>query len=144
MSEPHTQLPLDIFNRPTLNVGKSFKVALAEDVKNSKLSRDQVMDRMNDLADRNGVCLAHGNSKKLTMETLEKWLNPEDLTRMMPIKALPIFCAATGQCSAFTTMTHPIGLKVIGAREQKMLAWAKAKMTIREHNKMVRQIEGEL
>lgn len=137
-------IQLDLFNRPTLNVAKAFKQALADDVRHSKLSREQIIDRMNDLAERNGVCLAHGNSKTLTMETFEKWLNPADLTRLMPVKALPIFCAATGQCSAFSAVTQPLGLRVIGAREQKMLAWAEAKMSVRDHTRMIRKLEGEL
>jgi len=74
---------------------------------------------MNDLADRNGVCLAHGNSERLTLDSLDKWLAADDLTRLMPLKALPIFCAATGQYSACSMMIQPLGLRVIGMREQK-------------------------
>ena len=137
-------IQLDLFNQPTLNVGKVFKLAMCDDVRASGLSREQIVDRMNDLAERHGVCLVHGNSRKLTIETFEKWLNPGDLDRMMPLKALPVFCAATGECSAFSAVAEPMGLRVIGEREQKMLAWAEAKMTVREQSRVMRKLEAEL
>lgn len=142
MKRPQTQL--EIFNQPTLNIEKVFKAALADDVKECGLSREQIVDRMNNLADQYGVRLTHGNSKSLSFETFEKWLNPKEVSRLMPVKALPVFCAATGQCSAASVLVEPLGLRVIGSREQKMLAWAEAKMTVREQNRMIRKIEGEL
>jgi len=41
-------------------------------------------------------------------------------------------------------MARPIGNRVIGDHEQKLLSWAEAKMAIREHNRTVRKLESEL
>ena len=87
---------LSLFDQPTLNITKGIKDAMAADIRDSNLSREQIVDRMNTLAERYGVCLSHGNSKQLTMEIFEKWLNPSELARLIPLKALPVFCAAVG------------------------------------------------
>jgi hypothetical protein len=137
-------IQLELFNQPTLNVSKQFKTALAADIKKSGMSREQIVDRMNDLAERHGVSLAHGNASRLTIETFEKWLNPADLGRLMPVKALPVFCAATGQCAAFCAVAEPMGLQVIGAREQKMLAWAEAKLAVKAKSRKIRELEADL
>lgn len=137
-------IQLDLFNRTTMNVIKPFKLALGDDAKASGMSREQIVERMNDLADRHGLVLVHGNGRRLTIETFEKWLNPGDLGRMMPLKALPAFCAATGRCSAFSAVAEPLGLKVIGEREQKLLAWAEAKLVVKQQGLKIRKLEEEL
>ena len=138
-----TPIQLDLFSQPTLNVAKGIKAAMADDVRASGLSRELLVDRMNDLAERHGVCLTHGNCQRLTIDTLEKWLNVSD-ARHIPIKALPVFCAAVGQCSAINALAEPMGLMVIGGREQKMLAWAEAKLEVQRKSRQIRKIEQEL
>jgi len=142
MNKP-TQLGL--FDIPSLNVASAVKEALIKDVKESGLSREQVVDRMNRLAENYGIRLAKGNGGGvLTMDIFEKWLNPNDVSRQIPTKAVPVFCAATGGASVVEAMIRPIGLVVVGEREQKMLAWAEAKLAIKEHGRKVRKIEAEL
>jgi len=137
-------IQLSLFDEPTLNVARPVKEALNDDVRASGLSREQIVDRMNLLAERYGVNLARGNNRRLTIEIFEKWLNPNDLKRQIPLKALPVFCAAVGQCSAMDVLTRPMGLRVIGDRDQKLLAWAKAKMVVKEQGRRIRRIESEL
>ena len=88
---------LSIFDQPTLNISADLTRAMHEAVKNSDMSREQIVDRMNDLADRYGVRMVNGNTTKLTMTTFEKWINPDDPSRQIPVRALPIFCAAVGR-----------------------------------------------
>ena len=107
---------LNLFDQPTLNIARPIKDAMNKDVRESNLSREQIVDRMNLLADQHGVCLTRGTSKRLTVEVLEKWLNPSELTRQIPLKALPIFCAAIGSCSAIEVLTRPLRLRVIAVR----------------------------
>jgi len=135
---------LGLFNQPTLNVCSAVKEALNKDVWDSDLSREQVVDRMNRLADNYGIRLCKGNARRLTIDVFEKWLNTNDTSRQIPIKAIPVFCAATGGTSVVEAMIRPIGLVVVGEREQKMLDWAEAKMAIKEHGRKVREIEAEL
>lgn len=137
-------IQLGLFDQPTLNAIRPIKKAMNADVRDCGRSREQIVDRMNDLAARYGVSLVNGNCKRLTIETFEKWLNANELNRVIPLKALPVFCAATGRCSVMDVLARPLGLRVIDDRDQKLLAWAKAKMTIKEKNRIVRKLESEL
>ncbi|BBO74371.1 hypothetical protein DSCW_17880 [Desulfosarcina widdelii] len=143
MNKPIT-IQLGLFDQPTLNVIRPIKQVMNTDVRECGLSREQIVDRMNDLAARFGVCLVSGNCKRLTVETFEKWLNPNELNRSIPLKALPVFCAAVERCSVIETLARPLGLRIVDDREQKLLSWAKAKMDIKEKNRIVRRIESEL
>lgn len=128
----------------TLNVMRSVKAAMNEDIRNSGRSREQIMDRMNALALDYGVGLVKGNGKQLTMEAFEKWLNENDPTRPMPLKALPIFCAATGQCSVINAIAAPLGLRVIDGRKMDLLTWAEAKAANKINNRVIRQVESRI
>ena len=85
---------LGLFNQLTLNVLRDLKVAMAQAADATGLSRDELCDRINQIADRYGVRMVKGTGPNLTLATLEKWLNPEDKERVIPTKALPVFCAA--------------------------------------------------
>jgi len=138
-----TPIQLDLFSQPTLNVSKAIKAAMADDARDCGMSREQLVDRMNDIAERHGVCLTHGNSQRLTIDTLEKWLNVSD-PRHIPLKALTVFCAAVGRWSVLDVVARSLGLMVIGDREQKMLAWAEAKIEVQRKSRQIRKIESEL
>lgn len=135
---------LELFNMITLNIAKPLKAAMNDDVKASGKSREQLVDIINDLAERNGVGLVHGNGSCLTLDTFEKWMNVADLSRVIPLKALPVFCAATGRHTPLAIIARSMGLRVIDDREQKMLSWAEAKLEIQKKNRQVRRLEAEL
>jgi len=135
------QIPL--FDTPTFNVTKLLKEAMHAAAKKCGLSRDQIVDGMNDLASRYGVNLV---SKKgvLKLDTLEKWINQNDLSRQMPMKALPIFCAVVSDTSAIDVLARPVGSRVIGHGDQQLLKWAKAYFKARDARRTMRRIESEL
>lgn len=135
---------LELFNMVTLNIAKPLKAAMNEDAHASGKSREQIVDLMNDLAERHGVCLVHGNGTRLTLDTFEKWLNVADLSRVIPLKALPVFCASIGRYGAVNVLAKSMGLRVIDAKEQKMLAWAEAKLEVQKKSKQIRKLEAEL
>jgi hypothetical protein len=132
-------IQLSLVNQHTLNVDQPIKDAMNNDVRNNGLNREQIVGRMNELAGRYGTCLSRGNRKRLTIEVFEKRLNPADLSRQMPLKALPVFCAAVETCSTIDVLTRPLGLRVIGDRDQKLLAWAEAKMAVKAHGRQIRK-----
>jgi hypothetical protein len=136
----HQQLPL--FERPSLNVIKSYKKALHQAAKNSRLSREQILDRMNELATVHGIHLV--SNGRLKMDTFEKWLNPNDLGRQMPMNALPVFCSVVGETSAIDALAVPVGAKVIGPEDHKLLKWARAYFRAQNARKEMRSLEREL
>jgi hypothetical protein len=136
----HQQIPL--FERPPLNTVRQFKKALHKSAKSSRFSREQILDRMNEQATVHGINLV--SNGRLKMDTFEKWLNPNDLSRQMPIVALPVFCSVVGDTSAMDVLTAPAGAMVIGAEDQKLLKFAKAYFKAKDANKIMRSIEKDL
>ncbi len=134
------QIQLELFTQPTLNICKHLKIAMCEDVRASGLSRESVIDRMNDLAERYGVHLSRGNCRRLKLDTFEKWLNPEEPARQIPLKALPVFCAATGGTAAMNVLAQSVGLQVIGHHEQKLLKWAQIDIQRRKLTRQSRKL----
>jgi hypothetical protein len=90
------------------------------------------------------VTLANGNSQRLTLEIFEKWLNPSDLSRQIPVKAIPIFCAATRRYSVVAAMLEPTGLRIIDHNDQKLLRWATLEIEKRRLSKASRQLASEV
>jgi len=134
------QIPL--FDTPTFNVTKLLKEAMHAAAKKCGLSRDQIVDGMNDLASRYGVNLVSNGA--LTLDTFEKWINPNELNRQMPMKALPIFCAVVRDTSAMDVMARPVGSQVIGHEDQQLLKWARAYHRERKARSERRRLEKEL
>jgi len=136
---------LGLFNTaPTLNVLRDLKVAMALAAKTSGLSRDELCDRINQLADRYGVRLVKGTGQNLTLDTLEKWLNPEDKERVIPVKALSVFCAATGSIEPIQVMVAPLGWRVINDRQAKLLELAELDQDVKKKKARMRKIEAEI
>jgi len=135
---------LSLFDAPTLNVARQIKGVMNAAAKNCGRSREELVDRMNELAARYGVSLVSGNGKELSLDTFEKWINPSELGRQMPIKALPVFCAVVGDASALDVLARPLGYRVIGPDDQQFLKWAKANMSARQARRTMRRIEDEL
>ena len=71
------QIPL--FDQPTFNTTKIQKEAMNQAAKRCGMSREQIVDKMNDLAGRYGVSLVSNGG--LRLDTFEKWINPNDLSR---------------------------------------------------------------
>lgn len=135
---------LKLFSAPTLNVLREVKARMATAYKGSGLSRDELLDRMNELADRYGVCLAGGRGQQLSLATLEKWLNQEDKEHFPSIKALPVFCAATGSIEPMRAMIEPLGWMIINDQDSRLLTWARHYHGAKSHREQMRKLEAEL
>ncbi len=133
---------LDLFSQPTFGtVIRDIKIAMKEAVELSGLSREQVVDAMNELALRHGVRLNNGNAKALTKETLEKWVNPKEESHVPPIKALPIFCAVVKTTAPLNVQARVIGGMLISEDDIKLLRWAKASWKAKRARKEIRKLE---
>jgi len=135
---------LNLFHQPTFNVLRDIKASMATAVDQCGRSREQVCDAMNDLAERYGVRLTKGNGSRLSLATLEKWLNQEDKEHIPSIKALPIFCAVVDSIEPLRAMVEPLGWQIIGDQDAKLLAWAKQYHRARDARKRMKRIEAEL
>ncbi|MBF0311726.1 MAG: hypothetical protein HQL56_19620, partial [Magnetococcales bacterium] len=110
-----TQQP-DLF-APSLNSVRDFKEALNRATRESGLSRAQILDKLNAVAGRYGINLAAGNAGKLSLETLEKWLNPEAEAHVPPLKALPVLMRVIGSPAVLEALVGCLGWRVIEGQD---------------------------
>lgn len=130
---------ISLFNAPTFNIVRVQKESMKAAAKKCGLSREQIVEQMNDLAGRYGVNLASNGVLKL--ETFEKWINPNELNRQMPMKALPIFCAVVNDTSAIDALSRPVGCRVIDHDDQQLLKWARAYFKAKDARQTMRCLE---
>lgn len=134
---------LNIFNHSGLHTTvRDIKESINAEVKASGKSRDQVLDRANELAKRHHVVM---NGKgELSKDLFEKWINPEDESRVPSIRGLMVICAALETVKPLDVMAIPMGGRVIGPEEVKLLEWAKRYQQTRVLRKQMRKLEEEL
>jgi len=135
---------LNIFETITYNIVKPVKLAMVQAVKLSGLSREEIVDGMNELAEQFGVNLIKGSGKRLTVDTLEKWLNPNDRTRVINLKSLPIFCRIVKDNGAIVELVRPLGGMLIDEQDARLLAWAKQYHRAKEARRAMKRIEEDL
>ena len=138
MSETPEQL--DLFCRKNLNSLAKVKAAMSRAVKDSGLSRDQLLDCLVDLARAEGISFRAGNG---FMSTFEKWLNPSDRDHVMPLKLLTVFCAATGDLRPIAALAWPLDGDVIGSKEKALLSLGRAAVEKKRVAQLARQAEEE-
>jgi len=116
-----------LFNLNTFNHAvRDVKLYICRVVQDSGLSREQAMDKVNELAKAYGVRLIKGNGNGVSMETWEKWLNPADETRVPPLKALPLICAALETLEPLRPLVELAGGRLVDEQDARLLDWAKA------------------
>lgn len=135
---------LSLFDQPTFNTIHPQKEAMNQAVRESGLSREQIVEKMNSLAVKYGVSLANGNNKELTIAIFEKWLNPADPSRQMPMRALPIFCAICGDPGPMEVLAMPTGFQIIGQEDQQLLKWARAYQKARAARQTMKRLEPDV
>lgn len=129
---------------PTLNILRDLKTAMAKAADATGLSREELCDRINQLADRYGVRLVKGTGPNLTMATFEKWLNPEDKERVIPAKALSVFCAAVNSIEPMQVMVAPMGWRIIDDKQAKLLRLAELDQEVKRKQAMMKKLKAEL
>ena len=137
MSTPASQL--DLFS-PSLDVVIALKASMARCLANCRLSRDEVVDRMNALAADAGSKLA------VTKPTINKWVSISSTSHVIPTGLLPIFCKAVGSLEPLAVLAAPLGAAIAGPREQKLMqlgeAQIMAKQAQRQRRKALDDLEG--
>ncbi len=135
---------LSLFSQPSLNINRTLKEQMAHSAKESQWEREEILERMNDLAARYGVRLMKGNGRALTMTTFEKWLNVSAMEHVPPVNSLVIFCAAIGDNSAIRIIIDPLGEAVVDEADAKLLLWAKEYQRAKAARKNMKKLEAEL
>ncbi len=125
---------------PSLNVQQDVKSALKGAAKSCGLSREQIVDQVNDLARRFGLKLG---PRGLSKDSLDKLLDPADSEHRLHLDALNLLCHVTGDFRALDVLAacHGMGLKVIGPEDAALLAKAKRNEQIKKLKQDIALIE---
>lgn len=125
---------------PSLNVLPDVKAALNGAAKGSGLSREQIVDRVNELARRFGLKLG---PRGISKDTLDKWLDPADAEHRLHLDAANLLCHALGDFRALDVLaaSHGTGLRVIGPEDAAILAAAKRRAQIKQLKRDIAMIE---
>lgn len=133
---------LNLWDAPSLNPVPRVKEAMRVSLKGSPLSREQVVDGMNDLARLEGIS-TNGRAKKVTSEMLDKWVS-NGCDHIIPWKLLPIFCKVVGSVDPLRALVSPLGADLIEEEEINLLKWARAEMESRRLRKVKKKLEAEI
>lgn len=124
--------------------GPMLKAAMNEAIKDCSLSRDEIVDCMNNLALAAGIT-CNGRSQKVTSALLDKWVAPGSYSYFIPIRLLPIFCKVVDSnipLQALATFFDDI--QIISTQDFKRLEWANAEIKARSHRKQASKLAQEV
>lgn len=120
----------------------SLKAAMNRAASGHRLSRDQMVDAMNRIADSSGVRL--GGNAKLTAATLEKWLNPADREHIPSLFGLSAFCLALEDSTPMAALAGVLGCGLMSAEDLRDRDYGRACRLEREARRRKRRLEDEL
>lgn len=139
---PDKARQMTLFDGRSLNVTAPLKEAMRQALADSGLSREQVVDGMNELCRVHGVHFT-GRAKQISLDMLEKW-TANSADHVLPLKYLPLFCRATASDLPMRAVAAPLNLNVIDGDETRLLQWARMERQRRALLKEQRRLEGEL
>ena len=103
----------------------ALKTAISATLSASKWSREQVVERMNNLIER------AGGRRPLTLESINKWAAPGQ-PNYPSLALLTYFCAATDSNLALEAYARAFsGCRLISEEDYALLVWARSQRDLR-------------
>ena len=118
MTPPLAQ-QLGLFSRISLNPIPELKRFMRLAIKDSGLSRSEVADRMNGLAEVEGM------GREINAGALDSWLKNED-NRHVPIELLTIFCRVVGSILPLQAFLIPLEASAVKDKDLAALELGQA------------------
>ena len=131
---------LNIF-KPSLNPVSRLKAAMRSAIKSGKWSREQIVDRMNEVAAMEG--LSNGRGGRITVAALDGWM-AETKGNMIPVGLLPLFCWAAESLEPLRILAACLEGEVIGEEDRRLLEWARLEQESRRLAKRKKKLAEEL
>ena len=142
-SDGHMQTrQLSLFDSPSASVAgldAVVKASMATVAAASNLSREQICDRMEVIANRSGVRICPA-AKRLSVALLEKWLNPAEREHMPSIRAVQIFCIAMNTSVPWEAVLHSMGLGVLTPEILRVYKIGQAQLDLEAARKRLRTL----
>jgi hypothetical protein len=131
---------LDLWEDLSFDPTPHLKTAMRDAIKQSPLSREQIIDQITDLAERAGII-----HQPVTVDVLNKWTAPGSTSYMIPLKLLPIFCRVTGSNLPLEVFSKAfLGCRVISGDDYNLLQWARAETAFRQARAKARKLAKEI
>lgn len=133
----------DLVTDPGLALKKSMRDSDREAQARYSMSRDQIIDAMNEMAEQAGVT-CNGNARKVTPAIYSKWLSASE-KHYIPLRWLPIFCRAVRSnqpLEVYTTFFESV--RLVAEEDVKKLKWAEIEIKKRKLTKQARQLSEEI
>lgn len=134
---------LSLFENQIHDVEPLLKAAMNRAAKRCGMSREQIVDKMNEIAGLGGYRL-NRNARSLSLDMLEKWLNPLERDYVPSHNALQTFMLATNDTEPLAVMAAVQGFDLIGGDDRKLLKAAKIEREIANLKRQKRRLEQEL
>jgi hypothetical protein len=120
-----------------------LKAAMNRAAAASPHSRAEIVKRMNELSQRAGRRLTGGNAKSISLDTLEKWLNPES-DQVPPTRAVNVFMHACGSIEPLAAWAGGHGCGLMTPKDKKLRDFAEKKITLQRVAAEARRLESQL
>lgn len=104
-----------------------LKASLAGVIDESRYSREQACDRLNQVAESASVRLCP-NAQRLSLPLFEKWLNPSNHEHMPSVRAVQVFCVAFNTCKPWEVLLRALGFAVLDPEGMRIYNVGKAQL----------------
>lgn len=104
--------------------------------------RKGLVDLINDVAGREGVALTPGGGKKITIDILNKWLQPGERGHAPLFVAILCFCKAAHDHSPMEAALRALGLVAITKEDLWFVKYGKTCHGLRELKKQKTDLEA--
>jgi len=122
----------NLFNTHSLNPTYEIKRRIRIALSGVHHSRDEVADRMNEVAVREGM------RQTISRQTLDNWAKDSDPGRLPSPAWLTIFCFVTGDTGPIEAMVKPLEWEILDQEQVRILRWGKAELAKRRASKQAR------
>ncbi len=109
----------------------------------SPYSRQQIVERMNTVAQAAGVRMTQGRARTIHLDTLEKWLNPES-GHSPSLVAVEVFMQALGGVEPLTAWLGLHGCSVMTEEDRIYCALARTTRERKQQAKREKALEAKL
>lgn len=122
----------------------AIKAAMARAAKTSRFSREQILDQMNAIALESGERMTRGRAKTISLDTLDKWLAPDEREHVPGLKALHIFCIALDDPSPLQSWLAAFGCEAMTPEDRKLRDYGRACIENKARARAKRRLEEDL
>jgi len=134
---------LSLFESQVPDTEPLIKAAMNRAAKRCGLSRELIVDKMNEIAAMGGYRL-NRNARALSLDVFEKWLNPAERDYVPGHNAVACFMAATGDPEPLQVAAGIQGYDLVGGDDLKVLKAAKLEREIKNLQRQKKRLEQEL